>query len=205
MAPAPAREDAPEDADVHAAIAAGDVRRALTQLMERYGAPIYQFAYGMTRSHATADDVRQQVFLEAYRDLATYAGRATLRTWLFAIARHRCIDAGRARRRWWHRIAGPPSAGMALALDDLDASVDRGRIARLLAECLARLQPAAREAVLLRYAHELPFEDAARIAGVRAGTLQRRAARALPALRRCLSTKLDAPARGAPRARGHWR
>src|SRR4051812_8974508 len=88
------------DADIDAALAQGDRRRALTLLMDRYGEHIYRFAYQMTRDGTVADDVRQQVFVEAYRDLGAFERRSSLRTWLFGIARHRCLDATKLRKRW---------------------------------------------------------------------------------------------------------
>ena len=187
-----------EDADIEDLLAAGDRRRALSMLMERYGDRVYRFSRAMTHDAAVAEDVRQQVFVEAFRDFDRFARRSSLRTWLFGIARHRCLDATKIRRRWWRRFKNDPPDETDLEPPDYDHEVDRGRLARMLAACLDKLAPAAREAVALRFVQELAYEEAAAITGELAGTLQQRVGRALPVLRRCLDTKLHA----RPRATG---
>lgn len=175
-----------EDADIEELIDRGEQKRALNLLMERYGDRVYRFAHAMTRSAAAAEDVRQQVFIEAFRDLARFERRAALRTWLFAIVRNRCLDYTKMQRRWWRRFKNDPPAEPELEPPDFD----RGRLARLLAACLEKLAPAAREAVVLRYIEELAYEEASAITGDLAGTLQQRVGRALPVLRRCVDSKL---------------
>jgi RNA polymerase sigma-70 factor (ECF subfamily) len=176
----------PEQLDIDAALAQGDRRGALTLLMDRYGAAIYRFAYHMTRDRTLADEVRQQVFVEAYRDLATYERRSSVRTWLFGIARHRCLDATKMRERWVRRFKNEVAEEPAYELADLD----RSRLASALERCIEKLAPAAREAVLLRYQQELSYDEAAAVTGDRAGTVQQRVGRALPMLRKCVENQV---------------
>ena len=180
-----------EDAEIEAARSARDKRRALTLLMARYGDGIYRFAMAMTHDGNLAEEVRQQVFVDAYRGLDKLAAGSSLQSWIFGIARHRCLDAVNARTRWNQRYKNAPPAE-AGGQDDRepDHELDRGRLARILAACLAKLAPAAREAVVLRYQQELSYDEAAAIAGDLPGTLQRRVARALPVLRTCMETNL---------------
>jgi RNA polymerase sigma-70 factor (ECF subfamily) len=192
---AEATEAAPrEDNDIETLIRSGERQQALKLLMDRYGERVYRFAHAMTRNAAQAEDVRQQVFIEAYRDFVRFEGRSTLRTWLFGIVRHRCLDATKIQRRWWRRFKNDPPDEPELEPPDLD----QGRIARLLVECLGRLTPSARVAVVLRYIEELPYEEAAVVSGTLAGTLQQRVGRALPVLRKCVDGKL----RGRPVVQG---
>lgn len=181
-----------EDADIELLIdrdGRGDRERALGLLMDRYGDRVYRFAHAMTRDATIAEDVRQQAFLEAYRDFGRFERRALLRTWLFGIVRHRCLDATKLQRRWWRRFKNDPPEDPELLPPDLD----RGTMARLLMECLSRLQPRAREAVVMRYVEGLAYESASEITGELAGTIQQRVGRALPVLRRCLDSRLRAP------------
>lgn len=179
-----------DDGDIHAAVRANDMRRALTLMMNRYGDEVYRFAYAMTHSEHLAEEVRQQVFVEVYRDLASFEGRASLAAWVLGITRHRCLDAAKKHKRWVHRFKNEPPADEEPGDDELERQVDRGRLAKILAVCLAKLAPAARDAVVLRYHRDLSYDEASAIAGDNAGTLQQRVARALPALRRCLDAKL---------------
>jgi len=185
-----------DEDEIHAALRANDLRRALTLLMNRYGDEVYRFAYAMTRSRHLADEVRQQVFVEVYRDLTGFAGRASFRAWLLGITRHRCLDATKKHRRWTNRFKNEPPLDEELDEHELERDVDRSKLAKILAACLAKLAPAARDAVVLRYHQDLSYDEASAIAGDQAGTLQQRVARALPVLRRCVDARLHA---GAPR------
>lgn len=187
-----AESAADDDADVRAALRANDVRRALTLMMNRYGAEVYRYAYAMTRSDQLAEEVRQQVFVEAYRDLASFAGRGALRAWLFGITRHRCMDAAKKQRRWTHRFKNEAPPDEEPDDHEPERELDRSRLAKILARCLAKLAPAARDAVVLRYHQDLSYDEASVVAGDQAGTLQQRVARALPSLRRCVDARLHA-------------
>src|SRR5688572_24152592 len=81
------------DADVLAAIDRGDLRAALTFLMTRHGDAVFRFCVRTVRDRSTAQDVHQQVFEDAWRDLRAFSRRSPVRTWLFGIALHRCQDA----------------------------------------------------------------------------------------------------------------
>jgi RNA polymerase sigma-70 factor (ECF subfamily) len=182
----------PDDGDIRAALCADDMQRALTLMMKRYGDEVYRFAYAMTHNYHLAEEVRQQVFVEVYRDLASFAGRASLRSWVFGITRHRCLDLAKKHRRWTHRFKNEPPPDEEPDDHEPERELDRSRLAKILAACLAKLAPAARDAVVLRYHQDLSYDEASTIAGDHAGTLQQRVARALPALRRCLDARLHA-------------
>jgi len=181
-----------DDGDVLDRLVRGDERGALTALMSRYGVPVYRFCRQMLRDEALADDVHQQVFVQAYRDLPRFERRSALRTWLFGIARHRCLDAikieGRRGRRF--PLDDEPgendSGGGPSVLDRLAAA----EVAGALEHCLDELAPATKSAVLLRFREGLGFEEMAVLNDEKAGTLQARVARALPVLRKCLERRL---------------
>jgi RNA polymerase sigma-70 factor (ECF subfamily) len=181
-----------DDADIRAALRANDGRRALTLMMNRYGDEVYRFAYAMTHDYHLAEEVRQQVFVEVYRDLASFAGRASLRAWVFGITRHRCLDITKKHKRWTNRFKNEPPPDEELDDHEPERELDRSRLAKILATCLAKLAPAARDAVVLRYHQDLSYDEASVLAGDNAGTLQQRVARALPALRRCVDARLGA-------------
>lgn len=182
------------DADVMTAVRTGDRRRAAAMLVARHGDAVYRYVLAMTANCHLAEDIHQQVFLEAYRDLECFGGRSSLRVWLLGIARHRCIDALVMARRWNDRFKNEPSAETEADDCAADRKIDRCRMQRILAGCLTRLAPASREAVMLRYQEELSYEEAAAVAGVCAATLQKRVTRALPVLRRYIRAELSSGA-----------
>jgi RNA polymerase sigma-70 factor (ECF subfamily) len=184
-----------DEDEVDAALSRGDLQHAFTQLMTRYGDPVYRYALATTGDAQLAEEVRQQVFVEVYRDLPSFGGRAPVRGWLFTIVRHRCLDATKTLRRWGLRYknelpADPEIAGLVSDQNELNDQLDRHRLAQVIERCLPTLAPAAREAVLLRYQQELSYDEAAEVTGERPGTLQQRVARALPVLRKCVEAQL---------------
>jgi RNA polymerase sigma factor (sigma-70 family) len=172
-----------------AAVAAGDRRGALAALMRVYGGETYRFCLSMLGDRALADDVHQTVFVDAYEGLGSFAGKGTLRAWLYGIARHRCLDAVKARRRWWRRFGEAFDTGDTEPdpHQGADGALEQRRRSASLQRCLQELPLHIRVAVLLRYEEELSYQEIGRMSRERPPTVQARVARALPILRRCLA------------------
>jgi RNA polymerase sigma-70 factor (ECF subfamily) len=61
--------------------------------VEQYHQPVFGFARNLIGDEHDAEDITQEVFLAAFGHLASYnAKRASLLTWLFTIARNRCVN-----------------------------------------------------------------------------------------------------------------
>lgn len=161
----------------------GDVTTALRQIMRLHGSDVYRFCCAALRDRTLAEDVHQQVFIATFRDLPTFRGRSSVRSWLFAIARHRVVDAVRARGRALARFDDDEPGDVPDPLPLPDEAIDDRRLREALALSLAELDEHARIAVLLRYQQGFTFEEMARICGEKAGTLGARVARARPRLR----------------------
>lgn len=74
-------------------------RNSFAQFVEPYRKQIKTYSYRMMGSLHEAEDLTQEVFLRAWRSFDQYEGRSSIRTWLFQIATHACIDALRQRGR----------------------------------------------------------------------------------------------------------
>jgi RNA polymerase sigma-70 factor (ECF subfamily) len=177
----------PED-EAREALARGDHREALTVLMQAYGRDLHRHCYQVLRDRDLADDVHQTVFVQAYRDLPGFAGRSSLRTWLYGIARHRLMDAMKIGSRWRRRFVRveplPEAADERPRADDALAD---GAEAHALAAALAQLSVDSRIAVLLRFREGMTFEEIGAVCREKPATVQARVARALPRLRAALS------------------
>jgi RNA polymerase sigma-70 factor, ECF subfamily len=171
------------DGDIVRLIKAGELDAALRSLMRRHGTAVYRYCRGALRDPMLVDDVHQQIFIEAHRDLARFAGRSTLRIWLFTIARHRVIDAARWRRRALAHIDDRSPTDVPDPSPTPGEQIDDAHLQQALVACLGELGEDLRAAVLLRYQQGLTFEDMARICDEKPGTLQARVGRALVKLR----------------------
>src|SRR5215203_6032756 len=77
---------------------AGDTA-AFRVLVDRYGRSVFRLAYRMTNNEYDAEDVVQETFLRAYRQLESYESRSSFSTWLYRIAANYSLDLIRSRKR----------------------------------------------------------------------------------------------------------
>jgi RNA polymerase sigma-70 factor (ECF subfamily) len=175
-----------EDGDVLEMICEGHLEEALQALMDRHGRALFRYCCTALECESLADDVLQQVFIEAFRDLHAFSGRSTLRAWLFGITRHRVLDQKRVTRRNLSRhrqLKGEAGADpRPLAVDQIDDE----ELRQALVACVGELGEHVRNALLLRYQQGMSFEDMSDVSNEKPGTLQARVARALPVLRECI-------------------
>jgi RNA polymerase sigma-70 factor (ECF subfamily) len=185
----PADRGGDPDSDVIGLVANHDMTGALRCLMQRHGTSVYRYCREALRDPVLAEDVHQQVFLAAFRDLAAFSGRSSIRTWLFGIARHRVLDAAKSRRRARSRLERDD------AVDVVDPALSPGewlddeRLRSALIGCLAKLAPRVRTALLLRFQQGFSYEEMSAICRAKPGTLQAQVSRALPVLRACIESR----------------
>ncbi len=151
----------------------GDVDSFL-RLVQPYDRELRAFAYRMLGDRNLMDDVLQEVYLSAFRSIRRFRAEASLRTWLYRIARNRCIDLIRARR-------------IHEDIDDhpvVEGSFDSAVAGRLdLERALSRLTPEHREILMIVDASGFDYQTAAEVLGIRIGTVRSRLARARENLR----------------------
>jgi RNA polymerase sigma-70 factor, ECF subfamily len=165
-----------------------DRRATIIALMKAHGDEVLRFCLRMVGDRTLAEDIRQQVFLEAFRDLD--GCQQSPCAWLFGIARNRCLDAIRLRERLGILIKlGEPEVEVENPGPDPSELLDRPRLLAALDGCLNRLSADKRRTLLLRFQTDLTFEEMARLLDVTADALQVRVARALRDLRQCLEKK----------------
>ncbi len=127
-----------------------------------------------------ADDLTQETYLRAFAGLHRFEGRASVRTWLLAIARRVCADDIRTRRR--RPLALVREADdletLSAAARPTDAHDDVVAGSAAAADLLARLAPDRREAFVLTQLLGLSYAEAAEVAGCPVGTVRSRVSRA---------------------------
>mgnify|MGYP001811662565 CR=1 FL=1 len=183
------REEAtdPPEERAQEALERGDRAEALTLLREAYGPAVYRFCRQMVTDAGLAEDVHQLTFVQAYEGLERFAGRSSLRSWLYGIARHRCLDALKARKRRLRIVHCVPTLPETRdeGADPEESALERG-VQEAVERCLEGLDPRQKAAVLLRFQSGLTYPEMAEACRERPATLQARVTRALPALRLCL-------------------
>jgi RNA polymerase sigma-70 factor (ECF subfamily) len=173
------------DDDVIRLLAQGARPAAFQTLVKRHGCALHRFCQVMLKGADLADDVEQQILLEAYLRLDRLQPGIPVRAWLFTLARHRVVDAVRRRQRQPMCI----SLGELIETPSLQAQPTTAhayqmmRIRGALNACIAKLSEDTQTLLVMRYEQGLSFDEMSSRLGAPAGTLQRRVARALPRLR----------------------
>ncbi len=149
-----------------------------------HGAELYRFVLRGLRDAGAAQDVVQETFLRAWRNADRYDPQlASLRVWLFAIARNAMLDHARAAkvRPWQGNLVDPPTAQDACAtVEDPSEQLVRSWIVE---EALRRLSQEHRTALVQTHLRERPYGEVAAELGIPLGTLRSRVFYGLKALR----------------------
>src|SRR5437870_937007 len=105
--------DATEAAAVLAHARQGD-SDAFRMLVERHSQSVFRLAFRMTGNEQDAEDMVQESFLRAYRQLGRFESRANFDTWLYRIAANCSVDLMRAKQARHDQARGE-------SLDEADA------------------------------------------------------------------------------------
>jgi len=176
------------EAEVHAHLDAGRRNAAIGALMKIYGDRLMIFAVRILRNSALAEEVTQQVFVQAFKDIGGFEKRSTLWCWLCGIAYHRCLDELRRIRRERSTFSPMSVEEWEVLVEGPEAVMDADRIAkqRALMRCLERLRPRWRAQLLLKCLFGLTYQEIGKLVNEPHGRIQVRMSRILPRLRRCL-------------------
>ncbi len=150
-----------------------------------HGPELYRFALRSLGDDGAAQDAVQETFLRAWRSSSRFDPElASLRVWLFAIARNTVVDSIRrdSARPWQRELSAAPEllADVPPAVDGLDEVMMAGWIVE---EALRQLSPEHRDAIVETYLRERPYAEVAAERGVPVGTLRSRVFYGLKALR----------------------
>lgn len=157
---------------------------------------VYSFCARMLSDREDALDAAQEVFLSAYRNMATFRGEAALSTWLLRIAANRCLNRIRQRGA---RSAKEVLSGQSRGEDEEpyqvpgreedrpDRIAETREIGRILEEAIARLDEDSRMLILLSDVEGFRYEELADAAGIPLGTVKSKLHRARMALRKMLA------------------
>lgn len=176
-------------------------QEAFTRLVEAYQVPVFNLAYRMLGNANEAEDAAQEAFLRAYTRLSTCDPQRKFSSWILAIVSHYCID--RLRRRRGNDSVSLEALNAGRWLPDGKIKPEEQALRQeqsiLIQRLLGELPADYRLVIVLRYWHDLSYEEIAQITQTTESAVKSRLHRA----RLVMGEKLAAEAsREAPNAEG---
>ena len=170
---------------------AGD-EQAFETFIELFQNPVYSLVHRLLADPSDASDVVQGVFLKVFRNVGSFRGQSSLKTWIYRIA----VNEASNYRRWFARkkrqeIGLEDDQGAGQTLDQVlpDQSPSPFEITldhetrQSLEAALQEIKPQFRQAVVLRDIEGLAYEEIADILQISPGTVRSRIGRGREALR----------------------
>ena len=135
----------------------GGDQGALRTLMTRHQVRVFRFIQRRVKNEAVAEELTNEVFMDAWRNAKSFEGRSNPGTWLLSIAHNRAISSLRKRREesWDEDKAGE----IADTDDDPEVTAQKGDKAAAMRRCLAGLSDEHREIIDLVYYQEMSVSE----------------------------------------------
>ncbi len=185
-------DDGLDDASLIKACLNGD-KRAYEVLLRRYQKLVYNVLYQMVHSHEMASDLTQETFLKAYRALGTFRTDGKFKPWLLRIATNTCLNAIRDNKE--HDSLDnllEENPGAEPAYDEKIEELVEWRLTHQKLEvALKQLPIRHRQVFILRYQHDLPYEEIAEISGESVSTIKSLLYRIREKLRKMLAQSVE--------------
>lgn len=187
------------DVELAHRIVAGD-HKSFEVLMRRFNRPLYRTARSIVKDDTDAEDVVQEAYLLAYRNMHAFRGDARLLTWLTRIVVNQSIAQSRKKNRQAEVIALDGGATWKeaaemnnddLSRDQPESSAARAEARRLIERKIDQLPEAFRTVFVLRSLEEISVEETAVCLGIPEATVRTRYFRAKALLRESLSREID--------------
>lgn len=172
---------------------------AFDALTRRYRPRIFALALHLTGSRSEADDITQDAFLRAFKNIERFEGRSEFFTWLYRIALNRTLNVRRDQRRRITMSIDDPRLTMALAVDsggDPRRALELRETYTLLLRAFDTLSPLLRTTIALTLLQGLSYREAAVVLETTEGTIAWRVHEARRKMREAMEKMLEDPTPG---------
>jgi RNA polymerase sigma-70 factor (ECF subfamily) len=182
----------PDDAAAIARAVAGE-EDGFREIVDRHSRAIYQLAYRITGRAEDAEDVVQDTFIKAFRQIGTFEARSSVATWLHRIGANCAIDLVRRRRPF--EVAEAPETldqrTVPGAWTSQAALVESAEIQRRIEETLTELSAKERAAFVMRHFQDSSIDDIASTLGMNTSAAKHAVFRAVRKMRAGLRMFVD--------------
>jgi RNA polymerase sigma-70 factor (ECF subfamily) len=159
---------------------------AFRSLVERHARAVFRLAWRMTGNSIDAEDVVQETFLRAWKQIGRFDGRAAFGTWVHRIGANCALDHIRARKGKSETVDINGDVNLPHGGPSPERLAQSAEITALLLPALDELTETERVAFVLRHYEGLPILEISRVLGVESGAAKHSVFRAVQKLRRAL-------------------
>ena len=184
--------DATEAAAVLVRARQGD-SDAFRALVETHSRGVFRLAFRMTGNEQDAEDVVQESFLRAYRQLGRFESRANFGTWLYRIVSNCSVDLMRSKQARHDQVRGDSldqAGAMELPAADMpgpERIAESAEIERRVQGALRELSPLERAAFTLRHYEGRSIDEISETLGLGTSAAKHSVFRAVKKLRLALA------------------
>ena len=168
------------------------------KLVDKYNRPIYFHIRKMIKEQELVEDLVQEVFIKAFKNLATYSNQYAFSTWLYRIATNHTIDYLRKKKLPTFSISDPiktKDGEVEVQLPDTsfatDAPIIKHERKAIVQEAIANLPEKYRKVIRMRHMDELSYDEIADELNIPLGTVKAHIFRARELLYKALIDKKD--------------
>ena len=161
----------------------------LVDLISQHQGSLFAFLYRTCGDADLAEDLMQETFVRALRASKRYRPQATVTTWLFSIAANLVRDHWRRRARRGEEL--PLDEAALNALENPEEDALRGMQHQRVQAALLSLPLEQRSALILRYYHDLSYQQIAQVLVCPLGTVRSRIHNGLVRLKEILVTEVS--------------
>ena len=150
----------------------GDVN-AFAHLADAYKNMVFSLAFKMTKNREEAEEVSQDTFIKAFKNLHKFKGDSKFSTWLYRIAYHACLDAIKKNKNHNNSLEiNEITYNQIISVDTVLQGIERKERAKMMNDCLLKLPEEERSLIWMFYFDELSLKEIIEVTEISAANLK---------------------------------
>lgn len=133
---------------------------AFAYLVDTYKSMVFSLAFKMTKNREEAEEVSQDTFIKAYKNLKNFKGDSKFSTWLYRIAYHTCLDAIKKNKKHTNLLEiNEFTFNQIKSVETILQGIERKERAEIMNVCLLKLPEDERTLLWMFYFDELSLKE----------------------------------------------
>lgn len=160
------------DEDIACLVQSGKIE-VFAVLVERYENKMKSYGRRFLSIKEDVEDIVQRIFIKAYRNIQSFDVKRKFSSWLYRIAHNEFVNELKRKKREKLRFFDLDTLlpHLLASRDNPNEDVDHKEMEKMIYQCLDKLSPKYREPLVLRYFHDLSYEEIADIMGIPVSTV----------------------------------